>query len=82
MLDDYQSPVDPKTGERKKVADQGYMIHITPLFFTDGCTGIPYDENDPESKARAEAIMNKLVEIYKDTMSENGDKEAFIYFMD
>ena len=71
---------DSKTGET--VNDTGYMIHITPWDYTDGCVGIPYDLNDSESKSNAEAMMKKLVDIYKDTMSEEGDKEAYIYYMD
>jgi hypothetical protein len=58
------------------------MIHITPWDYTDGCVGLPYDQNNPESRAAAEAEMDKLVDIFKDTMSEKGDKEAYIIFQD
>lgn len=69
-----------ETGET--VADTGYMVHITPYSYTDGCVGIPYDANNSESKAKAEEIMNKLVEIFTDTMSKDGDKEAYVTFWD
>ena len=80
MLEVVNSEVNPETGEREKVNDTGYMIHITPLDYTDGCTGIPYDPNDPESKAKA--LINKLVDIFEQTMSEKGDKNATITIMD
>jgi hypothetical protein len=52
-----------ETGEL--VADQGYMIHITPNLFTDGCIGIPYDANAGSlSKSGAQYKMDKLVDWY------------------
>ena len=74
------NPENPNYG--KYVSDAGYMIHITPLLFTDGCTGINYDISDPESKARAERIMRLLVIMFYNTMSEDGDKDATIKFLD
>ncbi len=64
------------------VDDTGYMIHITPNEFTDGCIGIPYDPKSPESRATAETLMNKLVDIFEQTMSKYGDKKATITIMD
>ena len=66
----------------EKVPDSGYMIHITPNEYTDGCIGIPYNPNDPDSKTSAENFMNKLVDIFEKTMSEDGDKQATIQYMD
>ena len=82
MLEIADAPINPETGKKETVTDTGYMIHITPWNYTDGCVGLPYDKNDSKSKAKAETLMNKLVDIYKDTMSKNGDKQAYIFFMD
>ena len=64
------------------VADSGYMIHITPYNYTNGCIGLYYDENDKESRAAAEGKMDFLVDLFNETMSENGDKDATITFYD
>jgi len=47
-----------------KVEDTGYMIHITPYKNTDGCIGINYDPQDPQSKKRALYIMEMLVYMF------------------
>lgn len=73
-------PTKDNVGE--KVQDGGYMIHITPWKYTDGCTGIPYDQNNSKSKEKAENIINHLVDIYENTMSEKGDKQAYVHIMD
>ena len=82
MLEVVNSGINPETGDKEKVNDSGYMIHITPLNYTDGCTGIPYDSKDPGSKEKAEALMDKLVGIFEQTMSEKGDKNATITIME
>jgi RHS repeat-associated protein len=54
---------DVETGEL--VSDSGYMIHITPNAFTDGCIGIPYDPNEGSlSKSGAQNKMDRLVDWY------------------
>jgi hypothetical protein len=40
------------------------MIHITPNLITNGCVGIPYD-NEIRTRAEAEAIMEELIYYYE-----------------
>jgi RHS repeat-associated protein len=54
---------DVNTG--KMVPDSGYMIHITPNSYTDGCIGIPYDAGDRYSRQTAEMRMDKLVDFVR-----------------
>jgi RHS repeat-associated protein len=54
---------DINTGEL--VPDTGYMIHITPNSYTDGCIGIPYDSSNSSSRQTAESRMDKIVNMYK-----------------
>ena len=82
MLEVVDSEIDPDTGEKEKVSDSGYMVHITPFDYTDGCVGIPYDASDSESKAAAENFIDKLVDLFTLTMSDKGDKDATIKFFD
>ena len=58
----------PKVGGKdgETVKDGGYMLHITPNDFTNGCVGIKYDENDPDSKAKAEAMVQTVVDMFND----------------
>ena len=60
--------------------DSGYMIHITPLDYTNGCIGIQYDPNDPQSKKNAIKKMEYIVNQYKDAI-KNGE-QAKIIIMD
>jgi hypothetical protein len=57
--------------------DSGYMIHITPYGYTNGCVGIWYDPNDKTgaSKRRAIEQMNWLVDQYKNA-TKNGEKTS------
>ena len=68
-------------GEKKGelVDDRGYMIHITPLYYTDGCVGLYYDENDKESREAAETTMEVIVDIFKRIMSEDGNASITFY---
>ena len=62
--------------------DSGYMIHITPYLNTNGCVGIHYDINDPDSKKKAEEKMDFIVNLYKETMGSEGDKNATVEYRD
>ncbi len=64
----------------KTSSDSGYMVHITPLDYTNGCVGIGYNQNDPNSKQKAQGTMDMLTDMYKQTMSDKGDKHAVIIF--
>ena len=69
-------PVTDKNGIPIKdggtISDSGYMLHITDLFYTNGCGGFQYDPNNAESRENAEAKMNLLVLMYEITMSKKG----------
>jgi hypothetical protein len=55
----------PDSATGKLVADTGYMIHITPNNFTNGCIGIPYSADEGSgSKLGAQYKMDKLVDWY------------------
>ncbi|QTQ11712.1 hypothetical protein HRI96_05565 [Treponema parvum] len=79
-------PVTDKNGIPIKdggtISDSGYMLHITDLFYTNGCGGFQYDPNNAESRENAEAKMNLLVLMYEITMSKKGDKNVLITFED
>jgi len=72
--------VDPATNEPIEgvtFLDEGYMIHITPNDYTDGCIGIKYDPNNKESRERAEGIMNHIVDQYNDA-KKYGEKVIIV----
>ena len=48
------------------VLDGGYEIHITPLYFTNGCIGIQYTLGDDASQAEAEYKQNILNTAYRE----------------
>lgn len=56
------------------------MIHITPNGYTDGCVGIQYNINNPESKQHAIDKMMLLVSLFED-MNAKGEK-VFIEYKD
>jgi hypothetical protein len=60
---------DVNSGEM--VPDTGYMVHITPNNYTDGCIGIPYDREEPWTRHRAERVMDKLVDMCRITLLRN-----------
>jgi hypothetical protein len=72
--------VDPKTKEPIEgltLSDSGYMIHITPNGFTNGCIGIFYDPDIEGSREAAEAKMRFIVDQYNDAI-QNGEKARII----
>jgi Flp pilus assembly protein TadG len=62
LIDVTQMLPDVETGEL--FADSGYMIHITPNSFTDGCIGIPYNKNESWSRSAAQGKLNTLMSWY------------------
>jgi len=62
LIDVTQLLENVNTGEL--VTDSGYMIHITPNDFTDGCIGIPYSRSESSSRHTAESRMDKLVQWF------------------
>lgn len=70
--------VDSLTGEEIEnplygtyVLDAGYMIHISPLEYTNGCVALKYILGDEESKQAALDIMMHLVDLFEE-MSVDG----------
>jgi hypothetical protein len=62
--------------------DIGYMFHITPYWFTNGCVGFHYNAGDSSSREEAESQLKKLVDLYKTTMGKYGDKNVTVEFRD
>ena len=52
--------------------DSGYMIHITPYDYTNGCIGIKYDQNNTTSKQNALNKQIMLVSLYEEMNSKGG----------
>ena len=69
---DTLEPIDGVTYQ-----DSGYMIHITPYGYTDGCIGIRYDPNVEGSRERAVAEMEYIVNQYNDAIA-NGEKVKIV----
>ena len=64
----------------KYVVDGDYMVHITPLYFTNGCVGIKYVSNNDKSKQQAIYIQMQLVSLYEE-MKQSGNN-AYIEYKD
>ncbi|NLK45055.1 MAG: LysM peptidoglycan-binding domain-containing protein, partial [Treponema sp.] len=62
------------------VRDDGYEIHITDSFFTNGCIGIHYNKSSKESKKQAEYIQDYLNYLYRDMKSSKN--KTFIEYKD
>jgi len=74
-VDEKNNPIEGVTYQ-----DNGYMIHITPNDFTNGCIGIQYDPNVEGSREAAVDKMEYIVNQYNDAVKK-GEK-AYIIIMD
>lgn len=62
------------------VEDGGYLTHITPYDYTDGCVGFKYIDGNPFSRQTALNQQMYLVSLFNDCV--NSDSQMYIEYKD